>query len=75
MAEEPSVLRAMCASPHGCSCPRLPGVPLGEQGSEGASGQSDYREAGSPQEEPHLSSHEVSSKRLLKKFGVSSLFG
>lgn len=50
--------------------------PPGGQGSDGPVGEPgpDGKEAGSPPEEPHLSFHEGSSKRLLTKFGFSSFW-
>lgn len=70
-------LVALHASAPRHTCSGLPGVLLGGQGSEGPAGNSgpDDKEAGSPREEPHLSLYKVRSKRLLSKFGVSSLFG
>lgn len=50
------------------------GCRRGSEGPPGNPGRDD-EEAGSPQEEPHLSFWEVRSNRLLTKFGVSSLFG
>lgn len=51
-----------------------PWVGGAQRGPAGEPGPED-KEAGSPQEEPHLSFHEVSFKGLLTKFEVSSLFG